>query len=248
VDITKLGNKNEELQSQLDGKSEDLLIKKQARHDQLVGEEAVIAKTIKDEIESIDKLQKQIDEIEEKIKQAADPKARNSRAALLVDAYKKIEISFKDSIDKLREKLKLEVQQKASDAFLELTNQPAYTGLKINSNYGLTILDPDGNDVSLRSAGAEQIVAMSLIGALIKCSVKEAPVIMDTPLGRLDAIHRMNIMKWIPEMAEQVMLFVTSTEFNNTTNRPLLGSAIGREYWLKRISPSRTEIRRSADE
>ncbi len=242
VNITKLENKNEELQSQLDGKSEDLLIKKQARHDQLVGEEAVILKTIKDENESIDKLQKQIDEIEEKIKQAADPKARNSRAALLVDAYKKIENSFKDSIDKLREKLKLEVQQKASEAFLELTNQPAYTGLKINSNYGLTILDPDGNDVALRSAGAEQIVALSLIDGLSRTGRSAGPVIMDTPFARLDPNHRKNILRYLPKTASQFILFVHEGEVSKDQAVEFLSQRIGMQYEITRESVYRSKL------
>jgi DNA sulfur modification protein DndD len=144
--------------------------------------------------------------------------------------------------------MRLEVQDEATKIFKRLTSEPDYAGLRINTKYYLQIVDKSDRIIQRRSAGAEQIVAMSLIGALIQCSVKEAPVIMDTPLGRLDSTHRKNIMKWIPEMAEQVMLFVTSTEFSNTTDRPLLGSAIGREYWLKRISPSRTEVRKTADE
>ena len=155
---------------------------------------------------------------------------------------------FRESINQFRDLMRLEVQDEATKIFKRLTSEPDYAGLRINTKYYLQIVDKSDRIIQRRSAGAEQIVAMSLIGALIQCSVKEAPVIMDTPLGRLDSTHRRNIMKWIPEMAEQVMLFVTSTEFSNTTDRPLLGSAIGREYWLKRISPSRTEVRKTADE
>jgi hypothetical protein len=39
------------------------------------------------------------------------------------------------------------------------------------------------------SAGSEQIVALSLIGALNRCATREGPVVMDTPFGRLDRRH-----------------------------------------------------------
>jgi DNA sulfur modification protein DndD len=86
---------------------------------------------------------------------------------------------------------------------------------------------------------------MSLIGALIDCSVREAPVIMDTPLGRLDTVHGTNILKWIPEMSTQVMLFVTSREFSEAIDRPKLGTRIGHEYTLVRESVNRTKIEKT---
>jgi DNA sulfur modification protein DndD len=164
---------------------------------------------------------------------------------LILDHQLKV---FRESINRFRDLMRLEVQDEATRIFRRLTSEPDYAGLRINTKYYLQIVDKSDRIIQRRSAGAEQIVAMSLIGALIQCSVKDAPVIMDTPLGRLDSTHRKNIMKWIPEMAGQVMLFVTSTEFSNLNDRPLLGSSIGREYWLKRISPSRTEVRRNPDE
>ena len=85
---------------------------------------------------------------------------------------------------------------------------------------------------------------MSLIGGLISCAVKEAPVAIDTPMARLDKTHRKNIYTWLPQMAPQVILFVTSSEFDSSTDKKSLGNSIGREYELRRISASRTEFRK----
>ena len=41
-----------------------------------------------------------------------------------------------------------------------------------------------------RSAGAEQIVALSLIEALNFHGRRKGPMLMDTPAGRLDKSHR----------------------------------------------------------
>ena len=63
------------------------------------------------------------------------------------------------------------------------------------------------------SAGAAQIVATSLIAGLNKFSTHKAPVIIDTPLGRLDDVHRTNILKYYNEMSEQgVIILYTPTE------------------------------------
>lgn len=57
------------------------------------------------------------------------------------------------------------------------------------------------------SAGEEQIFALSLIAAIAKVSGARVPVVMDTPLARLDTDHRTNVLKYFAGHAsEQVIL------------------------------------------
>ena len=72
----------------------------------------------------------------------------------------------------------------------------------------LEILDEHHEAAGYRSAGQEQVVALSLIAALNRNARRRAPVIMDTPFGRLDAEHSQNILRFLSEMAEQVFLLV----------------------------------------
>lgn len=153
---------------------------------------------------------------------------------------------FSDAITVFREKMRAEIEKSATKIFKVLTSEIHYDKLKINESYFLQILDDNNRVVKTRSQGAEQLVTMSLIGALIECSVREAPVIMDTPLGRLDTTHGSNILKWIPEMSSQVMLFVTSREFREKEDRPKLGTKIGYEYSLVRDSVNRTRIEKTS--
>ena len=77
-----------------------------------------------------------------------------------------LERTFSASIEELRDRLRERVGSLANDAFKKMTTQKEYRGLEINSNYGLSILDGAGRKVPLRSAGAEQVVALSLIDGL----------------------------------------------------------------------------------
>jgi len=153
---------------------------------------------------------------------------------------------FNESISSFREKMRFEIEKSATTIFKKLTSESQYDKLKINDSYFLQIVDENNRVVKTRSQGAEQLVTMSLIGALIECSVREAPVIMDTPLGRLDTTHGSNILNWIPEMSSQVMLFVTSREFREKEDRPKLGTRIGYEYSLVRDNVSRTRIEKTS--
>lgn len=242
VQITKLQNRNDEIRLHLDGQSEEILLKKQKRHDQLIADEALLKRSIQDQTDTLANLEKQIEANDELISRAADPKTKNSRAALLVDIYKKIENTFKDSIDNLRERLKFQVQEKASEAFLQLTNQKRYSGLRINANYGLSILDENGVDVNLRSAGAEQIVALSLIDGLSRTGRKAGPVIMDTPFARLDPNHRKNILNYLPKTASQFILFVHEGEVSKESAIQVLSQKLGMQYEIIRETVYRSKL------
>jgi DNA sulfur modification protein DndD len=69
-------------------------------------------------------------------------------------------------------------------------------------------LDPDRF-----SAGERQMLALALLCALAQTSGRRAPVVIDTPLARLDSAHRTNVAtEYIPNAAEQVIMLATDEE------------------------------------
>ena len=108
----------------------------------------------------------------------------------------------------------------------------SYSGLEINENYGLQIINKNGEKVIMKSSGAEQIVALSLIDALSKTGRPSGPVVMDTPFGRLDPEHRVRILEYLPTSASQLILFVHKGETGNDILNKISGQ-IGKEYQLK---------------
>ena len=153
-----------------------------------------------------------------------------------------LEEVLKDSLDGFRKSMREKVGEEASDIFTKLTTEPDYNGLTITGKYYLEIIDSQKRIISRRSAGAEQIVAMSLIGALVRCAVRQGPVIMDTPFGRLDTGHRRRILEWAPTIGTQVMLFVQSGEFDRERDLKFLGNKVGREYRIQREASNRSSI------
>lgn len=153
-----------------------------------------------------------------------------------------LEEVLKDSLEGFRKSMRERVGEEASDIFTNLTTEPDYNGLTITGKYYLEIVDSHKRIISRRSAGAEQIVAMSLIGALVRCAVRQGPVIMDTPFGRLDTGHRRRILEWAPTIGTQVMLFVQSGEFDRERDLKFLGNKVGREYRIQREASNRSSI------
>ena len=149
---------------------------------------------------------------------------------------------FTSSVDVFRQELRRRVQGEATDVFRSITTEPQYSGLRINDTYGLTIVDDQGRDINERSAGAEQVVALSLIGGLNRSATRSAPVVMDTPFGRLDVRHRENILRFVPTLAGQVILLVQSGELDRDRDLRHLAGVVGREYSIARDGPTRSHI------
>jgi DNA sulfur modification protein DndD len=151
---------------------------------------------------------------------------------------------FDEAVQQLIAELRVEVERQATDIFGALTTDQTYSGLRINDMYGLTILDKNEQEVAVRSAGAEQVVALSLIGALNRLAIKKGPVIMDTPFGRLDTKHRANILRFVPTLAEQVVLLVHGGELDRERDLAGVADRIDEEYIIEHPTSSQSLLTR----
>jgi DNA sulfur modification protein DndD len=65
------------------------------------------------------------------------------------------------------------------------------------------------------SSGEKQIYAIAMLWALARTAGRPLPVIIDTPLGRLDSDHRRNLIHhYFPFASHQVILLSTDTEID----------------------------------
>lgn len=82
------------------------------------------------------------------------------------------------------------------------------------------------------SAGEKQLLVISMLWALGICSKKQFPVVIDTPLARLDSVHREALItNYFPEASEQIILLSTDQEIYGNLYQ-LLSPHIGKEYTL----------------
>jgi DNA sulfur modification protein DndD len=155
---------------------------------------------------------------------------------------------FEAAVDRYKAELHGRVEASATDLLLQMTTEKQdYARLSINDHYGLTIIHNDGRAEDSRSADAEQVVALALLGALQANAPLRGPIVMDTPFGRLDPGHTANVVGALPTVAEQVILFVQEGEIDRDTVREILGSHLMKEYQLDRQTARRTSVSRPAD-
>jgi DNA sulfur modification protein DndD len=79
----------------------------------------------------------------------------------------------------------------------------------------LTLRGSDNEEIQKTqlSAGERQLFAVAMLDALAKTSGRSIPIIIDTPLGRLDSHHRSNLIRnYLPHASHQVVVLSTDTE------------------------------------
>ena len=87
-----------------------------------------------------------------------------------------------------------------------------------DKTYEICILDRSGHEIkkSGLSAGEKEVFALALLWGLAQTSELKLPIIVDTPLSRLDSTHRDNIVRnYFPNAGEQVIILSTDTEVDN---------------------------------
>ncbi|MEZ8740091.1 DNA sulfur modification protein DndD [Photobacterium swingsii] len=91
---------------------------------------------------------------------------------------------------------------------------------RINTkSFDVELIDEKGHTISRKalSAGEKQIYAISILEALGRTSGNQLPIIIDTPLGRLDSKHRDKLIQhYFPEASHQVIILSTDTEIDES--------------------------------
>ncbi len=110
--------------------------------------------------------------------------------------------------------------QKLADAMTEVYHSLAHKDqvarIDIDEVGQTKVLSKEGNEIIFdRSAGENQLFATALIAGLAKVSGMDAPLVVDTPLGRLDSKHRKNILNfWVSDSKRQVILLSQDKEID----------------------------------
>lgn len=239
VELTKIDNAIEQIEEKIRGYDTEEIASKRRKRDLILRSEGQLDESISSTESELKSIRNELEIISKQL--SNQPAARHRRSTAKVELCQGLVKVFTLSIERLRENLRSKVEERATEAFRQLTTQPKYRGLEINENYGLSIIDENGGKVE-RSAGAEQIVALSLIDGLARTGRAAGPVVMDTPFGRLDLKHRGNILKYLPSTTSQLVLLVHDGEVRKETDLEPVAARVGKEYAIREVSTRQSKI------
>jgi DNA sulfur modification protein DndD len=110
------------------------------------------------------------------------------------------------------------------------------SNITINTEtFTLELYGNDGQIISPErlSAGERQLLAISMLWGLARASGRPLPVVIDTPLGRLDTTHRQKLVDdYFPYASHQVLLLSTDEEIDSKHYKRL-EPFIGHSYHLE---------------
>jgi DNA sulfur modification protein DndD len=129
------------------------------------------------------------------------------------------------------------IEQTVSESFTQLLRKkrlvrsvaihPESMRLELRGPHG-SVIEPEQ-----LSAGERQLLAISMLWGLARASGRPLPVIIDTPLGRLDSSHRRHLLtRYFPLASHQVVLLSTDEEIDEAAFREL-EPYVGRTYRLE---------------
>lgn len=131
----------------------------------------------------------------------------------------KVEAAIKKINQDTMEKMRMEIEKETKEKFFSLvTKESTFTELNIKDNYDFSVKDNAGNELlGSMGAGEREVLALSFIAALNDISGIDVPIIIDTPLARLDPSVKMNIADMLHNTFNntQMILLVTRSELTD---------------------------------
>ena len=130
-----------------------------------------------------------------------------------------------DAIDLLKHRLLKQKQDDLQENTLKIYQQISHDK-RVRSVYitaeKVEFLDDKKNEVDAFSAGEKQLQLMALTLALSKTTGFAAPMLIDTPLARLDVINRDALLDYLSDLPQQVILLTQSGEIDRAKCDELL--------------------------
>ncbi|MBB5180258.1 DNA sulfur modification protein DndD [Planomicrobium koreense] len=204
--------------------------------EKIQGSIAAITEDMKAEETLLADLNSQLNQVNiglEKVRHLLKDSEKTSSSFL--ESQKIIALSRRFREIQLQKKLQ-QVQFEASIMLKRILRKQNYVSSIIidPKTYEVKLLDHDKEylEKATLSAGEKQILLISIIWSIFKCSGRKVPFIFDTLLGRLDKTHKASVLKeFIPNSGRQAIILSTDTEIDET-HYNILKEHIAKEYML----------------
>lgn len=149
---------------------------------------------------------------------------------------------LRQALDNYKEDARRQISGRVNDILSETAHKDFEA--RIGEDFHLTLLSGDGTETP-KSGGENQLLSLAFIAALVRFSADRqqgddekilvpgtvAPLMLDSPFGQLDPTYRSAVASFVPAMATQVILLVSSAQGSSDVVDKLR-NRIGEEYQL----------------
>ena len=184
-------------------------------------------------VQRIEQTGKEIATLEKSIAKARKERQRGEKLSIKLELAQKASDAIAEMYQAFADDMRQRIEASTKSTFRKLVWKDShFQDVQLGSDFNLEVIDRYGQPARPElSAGERQVLSLSFITAMSQVSEEEAPLVMDTPFGRLSSQHRDSITEHLPKMADQLVLFVTDEELHGQA-RENLNACIGAEYRL----------------
>ncbi|MBD1876717.1 AAA family ATPase [Nodosilinea sp. FACHB-131] len=193
-----------------------------------------------------------IEQLEQQIQKHQLAEEKQIVAQRRVDAANEVIKRLSQVQDNYSVWFRAQLEKRIQEVFGRISITP-YTP-RLNEKYELTLEDSTtGRPTPVAaSQGENQILSLSFIGAIVD-KVREwskdknsslfmgpdsnvFPLVMDSPFGALDSVHRRQVARSLPQLANQLVVLVSKTQWRGEVEKEM-DELIGKMYVLLYHSP-----------
>jgi DNA sulfur modification protein DndD len=195
----------------------------------------------------IEVLGRDIEELARKLKALRDSQERASKNAEEARFIQRVAKAMNDLREAARRESRATLETLINAKFKALVSGHALIDrIELDDEYTMSFRDAGGNLVGRASlsSGLKQLAATALLWAMKDAAAVDMPVIIDTPLGRIDKANQDNLLNnYYPALSHQVIVLPTDSEIDGRKH-DLLIDRIASEYRIENESGDRAQVNR----
>jgi len=136
--------------------------------------------------------------------------------------------------ERIMHEIRNEIEKRTKGFFSNLISAKNFDDFKIREDYEVLIEKDGFNAVTSLSAAETLCLGYSFMSALRKVSGFAVPIVIDTPLAKIDKEYRVNVADWFKKALSdtQVILLVTDSEYTEEFKKAIKSSVV-QEFLLK---------------
>jgi DNA sulfur modification protein DndD len=193
----------------------------------------------------IERISSEINDAKNLIKNKKTDVAKGDRNSRRIERVRQALHLFENYKQQLKESRRAEIEQAVNRRFkLLMTSHKLIASIAVDANFALTYRDAEEQEIGMAnlSAGMKQLAAQALLWALSEITTRHVPIIVDTPLARIDRAHQENLLRnYYPYAGEQVIVLPTDSEIDREKYR-LLSPHIAGEFRLENTGGEHTTV------
>ena len=214
----------------------------------------------------LDELEKELSKVRERRKELTKKSGQADLAKRRLEIAEECARVLSELHDALSRRTRDQLSVRVNDTFQKILKKDYWA--EIDDDYCLQIfknIPGHGSQVVYeKSTGESQVTSLSFIGSIVSLAkdqhAKERqffrggvfPIIMDSPFGSLDPVYRELIARYIPELADQIILLVSGTQWKGEVEKECqarVGKHVSLIYHAPEVGKDKTSyyVRSGAD-